>query len=67
MRLDAGLTQRQFAARLGREQSFVSRLEKGERRIDLLEWVWLCQALGRDPVEEGAGLLTELARRHPFT
>ncbi len=36
-RLAAGLTQAQVAAALGRPQSFVSKCETGERRLDLVE------------------------------
>jgi len=33
----AGLTQAEAAKRLGRQQSFVSKCESGERRVDLIE------------------------------
>jgi len=46
MRKSAGLTQRDLAKRLKREQSFVWRIEKGERRLDLVEFHWVCEALG---------------------
>lgn len=36
-RLDAGLTQVQVARRLGRSQSFVTKAETGERRVDVVE------------------------------
>jgi transcriptional regulator with XRE-family HTH domain len=36
-RRDAGLTQVEVAARLHRPQSFVSKCESGERRVDLVE------------------------------
>lgn len=36
-RLAAGLTQTQVAARLGKPQSYVSKIELGERRIDPVE------------------------------
>lgn len=36
-RLDAGLSQEDLADRLGRPQLWVSRTERGERRVDLLE------------------------------
>ena len=52
MRKAAGLTQRELAAKLRREQSFVWRIEKGERRLDLVEFHWVCAALGFDSVEQ---------------
>ena len=36
-RFEAGLTQEEVAERLGRNQSFVSRSETGERRVDIVE------------------------------
>ena len=49
MRRQAGLTQRALAGRLGREQSFVWRIETGERRLDVVEFAWVCRAMGCDP------------------
>ena len=49
MRKNAGLNQRQLAGRLGREQNLVGRLEKGQRRLDVVEFYWLCKACGVDP------------------
>ncbi|MGB9475149.1 MAG: helix-turn-helix transcriptional regulator [Candidatus Udaeobacter sp.] len=36
-RQDAGLTQVEVARRLSRPQSFVSKVESGERRVDFVE------------------------------
>lgn len=36
-RKDSGLTQVDAARRLGRTQSFVSKAERGERRLDVVE------------------------------
>jgi transcriptional regulator with XRE-family HTH domain len=36
-RLEAGLSQEEVAKRLGTSQSFVSRSETGERRLDVIE------------------------------
>ena len=49
-RLAAGLTQADVAARLGRPQSFVSKYESGERRLDLIELQTVCGALDTDLV-----------------
>ncbi|MBS0206649.1 MAG: helix-turn-helix transcriptional regulator [Planctomycetes bacterium] len=50
-RLDAGLTQIDAAERLGRPQSFVSKCESGERRVDVAEFLAFCQAFEVDPCE----------------
>lgn len=47
----AGITQVELAARLGRPQSFVSKVERGERRLDVIEFCDVAEALGRDPAE----------------
>lgn len=46
IRLDAGLRQVDLAERLGQPQSFVSKYESGERRLDLLELRGICEAVG---------------------
>ena len=42
----AGLTQAELAKRLGETQSFISKCERGERRIDVVELRAFCKALG---------------------
>ncbi len=46
IRKEAGLRQDDVAERLGRPQSFVSKYESGERRLDILELYDVCEALG---------------------
>jgi transcriptional regulator with XRE-family HTH domain len=46
MRVEAGLTQTDLAARAGKDQAFVSRYESGQRRLDVLELREICQAIG---------------------
>ena len=48
IRADAGLTQSELASRLARDQTFVSKYESGERRLDILELREVCQAIGTD-------------------
>ncbi|MDD5451755.1 MAG: helix-turn-helix transcriptional regulator [Desulfovibrionales bacterium] len=45
-RVEAGLTQAELAQHLGVNQSFVSKYESGERRLDLIELRNICKALG---------------------
>jgi transcriptional regulator with XRE-family HTH domain len=56
-----GMTQIDLAAALRRPQSLVSRTEQGERRLDVIEFVEWCEALGC----QAADVLTELGRREP--
>lgn len=48
-RLKAGLTQRDVAVRLKRPHSLVGRIESGERRIDVIEFIEIAGAIGADP------------------
>jgi transcriptional regulator with XRE-family HTH domain len=41
-----GVGQRDLAARLGRPQSYISKIETGDRRVDLVEILDICRALG---------------------
>ena len=61
MRTRAELTQRDLAERLNKHQSFVAKCELGERRIDLVEWYWICEACGFDPIKETSKLLKRFA------
>ena len=61
LRTRAGLTQRDLATKLGREHSFVWRIETGQRRLDVVEFYWVCQALGCDAAVVYKALSKELA------
>lgn len=46
IRLNADLTQAALAERLGQTQSYVSKYESGEQRLDLVEIEEICKAVG---------------------
>lgn len=48
MRVESGMTQAQCSAVLGRPQSFMSDVERGVRRLDMVQLRDLCQVLGSD-------------------
>jgi transcriptional regulator with XRE-family HTH domain len=52
----ANLTQVELAARLDKPQSFISALEAGKRRVDVIEFLLIAQTLGANPVEVFAGI-----------
>lgn len=51
VRKAAEITQVELAERLGKPQSFVSKVERGERRLDVIEFCQIAEALGRDPAK----------------
>jgi len=50
-REDAGMTQTELAEKLGEYQSWVARLESGQRRVDIIEFEHLAKILGFSPKE----------------
>jgi transcriptional regulator with XRE-family HTH domain len=45
----AGMTQRELATELNRPHSFVGRIEAGERRVDIIEFIEIARILRTDP------------------
>ena len=45
----AGMTQQQLADRLDKPQSFVSKYERGERRLDVVEFLAIARCTRADP------------------
>lgn len=60
LRRAGGITQADLARRIGKPQSYVSKTERFERRIDPAEFYSLVTALGADPVSEFAGIAAML-------
>jgi len=58
----AGFTQRELAVKLGRPQSYISKYECGERRIDLVEFLEIACVLDID-VADCIQTLQEMHRR----
>ena len=46
-----GLTQTDIALQLGKPQSYVSKYERGERRLDIVELIAVAKTLGVDPAQ----------------
>ncbi len=45
-RKEAGLTQTELAKRLKQSQSFVTKVERGDRRLDIIQLRTMCQTFG---------------------
>ncbi|MEE9368504.1 MAG: helix-turn-helix transcriptional regulator [Pontiella sp.] len=50
-RNEKGLTMRQLAERMGVIHSWIGKVELGERRLDVIEYLHYCKALEIDPIE----------------
>ena len=50
-RQKAGIRQQALAKKLRKPQSFVAKYEGGERRLDVIEFIAIADALGSDPLK----------------
>lgn len=60
LRINSGITQQQLAEILNVPQSYISKVETGERRVDLLELKEICKALNSNLIEFVTMLENEL-------
>ena len=58
-RKQKGITMRELGDKLGVIHSWVGKIEQGERRLDLIEYIRLCKALEIDP-HEGLDLVAKI-------
>ncbi|HEX9963834.1 MAG TPA: helix-turn-helix transcriptional regulator [Allosphingosinicella sp.] len=56
----AGVTQTELARRLKRPQPYMSMVERGERRVDVIQFYAIMKALGADPEEVFRELIAKL-------
>jgi len=61
LREEAGLTQRDLAAKLAVPHSWVAKVEAGERRIDVVELTWVVIACGGDAAATISTLVARFA------
>lgn len=60
VRRGSGMTQADLANAIGKHQSYVSDIERGQRRIDVLELLVMARAMSMQPVELYAALIAEV-------
>ncbi|MBW0170965.1 MAG: helix-turn-helix domain-containing protein [Hydrogenophaga sp.] len=60
-----GLSQEELAIRLDKHQTFVSKVEKGQRYLDVLEFIRWTNALDVDPVQLVSALRDDVLARKP--
>jgi len=61
-RKEAGLTQVELASRLGKLQSYVTKYEREERRIDVIEFILITQAIGIKPADLFEEMITFVSK-----
>ncbi|WON81154.1 helix-turn-helix transcriptional regulator [Acinetobacter sp. UGAL515B_02] len=49
MRENQQLSMRALAERMDKPHSYIQKVEQGERRLDVVEYVWYCRTLGVSP------------------
>lgn len=62
-RKQAGITQVELAKKLGQSQSFVSKVERGDRRLDIIQLRTICRIFGLSLTDFTQRLEQELAKR----
>jgi transcriptional regulator with XRE-family HTH domain len=55
------LQQAELAAKLGKDQSYISNIERGQRRVDVVEFYAIARAMGVDP----KALFSEIVSQFP--
>ncbi|MGB8355485.1 MAG: helix-turn-helix transcriptional regulator [Chthoniobacteraceae bacterium] len=63
-RVKNNLTQVELAARLEQPQSYVSKYELGERRLDFIETMFVCDALGIEITDFAKAFSARLEKQH---
>lgn len=59
----SGLTQTELAKLVGKDQTYISIIERGQRRVDVLEFVALAKAMKADPASLFEQVLKRLSKR----
>ncbi len=62
MRERAGVTSRELSRRLGKGHSFISNCEQGQRRVDLSEFYWICDACGEAAKDRAFELMESFSK-----
>ena len=63
LRRTAGVSQVELSKRIGKDQPFISNVENGVRRIDVIEFYAIVTELGEDPAVAFADLCRRLPRQ----
>lgn len=64
-RTSAGLRQSDIAERTNRSQAYISKFENGDLRLDVIDFVRVCQSIGCDPHDALDEIFPDLAKKPP--
>lgn len=57
------LSMRALAERMGKPHSYIQKVEQGERRLDVVEYVWYCNTLEINP-QTGLDLIQQAVNQN---
>lgn len=60
VRRSKGVTQVALSQRLDRDQSYISNLERGQRRLDVIEFAAIARAMDEDPASLFSRLIADI-------
>ena len=63
-RILQNLSMRALAERMGKPHSYIQKVEQGERRLDVVEYVWYCNKLEINP-QTGLDLIQQTVNQNP--
>ena len=62
-RKQSGMRQEEVASILGKDQSYISNIERGQRRVDVIEFYALAQAMKIDPIVLFSSTVAKLPKK----
>lgn len=66
LRSAQGLRQSDLADKLGVPQSFISKIESGERKIDIVTFIYICEGLNVSPIEAFTQFINKIHATTPI-
>jgi transcriptional regulator with XRE-family HTH domain len=65
-RKQSGMKQEELAALVGKDQSYISNIERGQRRVDMIEFYVLARSMKADPLALYSDIIAKLPKKIPI-